>query len=49
VYRTALGAATRGRQWLPEHLGPWTHCRTAPRIAPQTLHTLAKQQGFSDD
>ncbi len=30
-------------------LGPWTRTRAAPLIAPSTLHTLARREGFSDD
>jgi L-lactate dehydrogenase complex protein LldF len=29
--------------------GPWTRSRAAPRIASKSLHTLARQEGFSDD
>ncbi|MGB5830911.1 MAG: LutB/LldF family L-lactate oxidation iron-sulfur protein [Thiohalocapsa sp.] len=29
--------------------GPWTRTRGAPRIAPKSLHALARREGFSDD
>jgi L-lactate dehydrogenase complex protein LldF len=37
-----------GRQ-LAGLLGPWTRTRRAPRIAPRSLHALARREGFSDD
>jgi len=29
--------------------GPWTTTRDAPRPAPQSLHALAREEGFADD
>ncbi len=33
-------------RWL---FGAWTRTRGAPRIAPDSLHALARQEGFGDD
>jgi len=30
-------------------LGPWTRTRTAPVVAPRSLHDLARREGFCDD
>jgi L-lactate dehydrogenase complex protein LldF len=45
-YRLATGLATRLRAFAPRRLGAWTRTRTAPAIAPKTLHQLAEEEGF---
>jgi len=41
--------ASRLRFLAPSKLGGWTKYRTAPKPAPQTLHELARQQGFDNE
>ncbi len=48
-YRAMTGLMTGLRILMRIRLGPWTRTRAAPRIAPRSLHTLARQKGFQDD
>jgi L-lactate dehydrogenase complex protein LldF len=45
-YRAFARLATALRVLQPTRLGPWTRTRTAPRLAPKDLHTLAREQGI---
>ncbi|MFZ1537521.1 MAG: lactate utilization protein LutB domain-containing protein, partial [Chromatiaceae bacterium] len=49
LYRVLTGLGTRLRWLVPQHLGPWTRTRTAPVIAPRSLHELARGEGFPGD
>ena len=40
-----IGLRAPLRRWL----GPWTRSRRGPRLAPRSLHELARQEGFGDD
>lgn len=42
IYRPSMWFATRLRWAMPKKIGVWTHVRTAPKIAPKTLHELVK-------
>ncbi|MCC5859600.1 MAG: iron-sulfur cluster-binding protein [Ectothiorhodospiraceae bacterium] len=42
LYRAGIAAATRFRWLQPRRLGAWTRYRTAPRLAPRSLHALMK-------
>ena len=46
-YRLLTGLAARLRALQPRRLGPWTRTREAPRLAPRSLHELAREAGFS--
>jgi L-lactate dehydrogenase complex protein LldF len=46
LYRLFTFFATRLRWLTPARLGGWTRFRTAPRPAAQSLHELARQEGF---
>ena len=53
LYRGMTAAAARLRGLLDgplaSALGPWTRTRTPPRVAPASLHVLARREGFGDD
>jgi L-lactate dehydrogenase complex protein LldF len=49
LYRLAVRSACRLRRLLPQHLGPWTRVRQAPRIASKPLRDLLKAQGEGDE
>jgi len=38
LYKIITWFMTRFRKLLPKRIGPWTRMRTAPKIAPRTLH-----------
>ena len=44
VYRMGTAMATRFRALQPSKAGPWTHSRTAPKLAPKTLHQLMQER-----
>ncbi|AVR88772.1 LutB/LldF family L-lactate oxidation iron-sulfur protein [Thauera aromatica] len=41
LYKAFTYAGTRFRGLMPPRIGPWTEHRSAPRLAPRTLHELA--------
>lgn len=43
LYRAAMYAGTRMRGLMPDSIGPWTEHRSAPKLAPRTLHELARE------
>jgi len=45
LYRTGTGAATVFRSLMPSKIGAWTKCRTAPKLAANTLHQQVKARG----
>ncbi|MBP8284443.1 MAG: lactate utilization protein, partial [Chromatiaceae bacterium] len=49
LYRSLTGLGTRLRWLVPKHLGPWTRTRSAPAIAPRSLHELARLEGFQGE
>jgi L-lactate dehydrogenase complex protein LldF len=49
LYRLATLVATKLRKLLPNRLGAWTRVRKAPVIAHQSLHDLARKEGFEDE
>jgi len=49
LYRMFTFAATRLRWLTPGKLGAWTRYRSAPRPARQSLHDLARKEGFSNE
>ncbi|WP_017429538.1 LutB/LldF family L-lactate oxidation iron-sulfur protein [Vreelandella jeotgali] len=44
LWRSGLAAAGRFRALMPAKLAPWTDCRTLPRPARTSLHTLIKRR-----
>ncbi|WP_166253728.1 LutB/LldF family L-lactate oxidation iron-sulfur protein [Marinobacter salicampi] len=48
LYRTGTRMAARFRALQPASAGAWTRVRTAPRLAPKTLHQLMKQRADSN-
>jgi L-lactate dehydrogenase complex protein LldF len=46
LYRAAMGLAARLRWMQPRRLGPWTRTRSAPRLAPEGLHRLVREEGI---
>jgi L-lactate dehydrogenase complex protein LldF len=44
VYHFTTSATTKLSGVLLKHLGPWTHCRSAPKPATKTLHQKMKQK-----
>ncbi len=46
-YRFGTGIATRLRALQPQHLGAWTRYRSAPRLAPKSLHELVRERQTS--
>jgi L-lactate dehydrogenase complex protein LldF len=49
VYRTGTKVAALFRGFIPNKMGPWTRVRTAPKIAPKSLHELAREEGFDNE
>jgi L-lactate dehydrogenase complex protein LldF len=49
VYRTGTKVAALFRGLMPNKMGPWTRVRTAPKIAPKSLHELAREEGFDNE
>ena len=49
LYRLFTFLATRLRWLTPPRLGGWTRYRTAPKPAAQSLHELAREEGFSHE
>jgi L-lactate dehydrogenase complex protein LldF len=49
VYRTGTKVAALFRGMIPNKMGPWTRVRTAPKIAPKSLHELAREEGFDNE
>ncbi len=49
LYRMAITGATRLRRLTPDHLGPWTRVRTAPKPAARSLHQIARDEGFDHE
>jgi L-lactate dehydrogenase complex protein LldF len=48
-YRALGRLASLFRGLQPRRLGPWTRTREPPRIAPKSLHRLAKENGFDGE
>lgn len=48
-YRMMAGILGRIRALLPMRFSSWTKSRAAPRLAPKSLHQLAREEGFSDE
>lgn len=44
VYRFSMWFATRLRGFMPAKIGVWTSVRTAPKLAPKTLHERVSQR-----
>jgi L-lactate dehydrogenase complex protein LldF len=44
LYRFAMAAATRFRVLQPSRAGAWTRSRTAPKLAPKTLHQRVRER-----
>lgn len=42
LYRVGTGAATVFKGLMPNKIGAWTNCRTAPKLAASTLHEQVK-------
>ncbi len=42
IYNSAMWFATRLRKLMPNKIGVWTRVRTAPKLAPKTMHELIK-------
>ena len=42
IYRISMWCATRLRWAIPKKIGVWTSVRSAPKLAPKTLHELIK-------
>jgi L-lactate dehydrogenase complex protein LldF len=49
VYRLATGMAARLRVLQPGRLGPWSHTRQGPRLAPKGLHRLVREEGLDHE
>ncbi len=49
LYRFGCILLTRMRRLLPTKLGSWSKVRSAPRIAPKSLHELARKLGVRDE
>lgn len=49
LYRLGIRLASTFRGLMPKKLGPWTRVRSAPKIAPKSLHQLAKAKGIPED
>lgn len=49
LYRGGARLAGLFRGIIPNKLGPWTRVRTAPKIAPKSLHQLAREEGFDNE
>jgi len=48
-FRRLTGITIALRALLNGRLGAWNRSRTGPRLAPVSLHELARREGFSDD
>jgi L-lactate dehydrogenase complex protein LldF len=48
-YRFLSSVLGRLRLLAPTGLGPWSRTREAPKLAPKSLHRLAREEGFADD
>lgn len=48
-YRLMSGLLSRTGSLVPRLVRPWTRSRRAPRLAPKSLHQLAREEGFGDD
>lgn len=44
LYHFGTGMATKLRSFMPSKIGPWTQCRTAPKLAKQSLHHIMAQR-----
>ncbi|MDO6707241.1 LutB/LldF family L-lactate oxidation iron-sulfur protein [Photobacterium sp. 1_MG-2023] len=44
LYHAGTWAAGKVNQWIPDKLGHWTQCRTAPKPATKSLHHLMKRK-----
>ncbi|MEC4725110.1 iron-sulfur cluster-binding protein [Shewanella sp. D64] len=42
LYHRGAWSATKLRGLVPNNMGPWTQCRTSPKLANKTLHQLIK-------
>jgi len=49
LYRVGTRVASRLRRFIPANLGPWTKNRSKPKLAPRTLHELAREEGFNNE
>ncbi len=49
LYRLFLFLVTRLRALSPAKVGAWTHYRSAPRPAAQSLQELARKEGFDNE
>ncbi len=49
AYRGATRLASLFRNLIPGNIGPWSRVRTTPRIAPKSLHQLAREEGFEHE
>lgn len=49
LYRGATRLASLLRAAIPNRIGPWTRVRKVPRLAPKSLHQLAREEGFSHE
>jgi L-lactate dehydrogenase complex protein LldF len=49
LYRLFMWLATRFRFLTPPRMGGWTKYRSAPKPAAQSLHELARQEGFDHE
>jgi L-lactate dehydrogenase complex protein LldF len=48
-YRLMSGMLGRTRRLASRFAGPWTRSRATPQLASESLHRLAREEGFSDD
>jgi L-lactate dehydrogenase complex protein LldF len=48
-YRLLSGTLGRVRELAPKRFGPWTRTREVPRLAPKSLHRLAREEGFDHE
>ncbi len=42
IYNSSMWFATRLRKLMPAKIGVWTSVRSAPKLAPKTLHERVK-------
>ena len=49
LYRLSTRLLARLRRVLPRRIGPWNQARGTPRLAPRTLHELARSEGFGHE
>ena len=45
LYRLGTSLGARFRKLQPGKIGAWTQYRTAPKLAPKTLHERMKERG----